>query len=163
MGHGSGTTATTLATPTWPSETDIIYVHGSGKVKMTLQTNLLQLIFRSMFEHVHSYLVFNHTFPTVIVIPGIVQDALTTAIKARMFPYNASRSILQCLIADDKYSAKMIRLVSSIASNTTYLYLFSAMRVDSHLPRGGQGSLCTDHPTAVYSPPIAIRHTGVRQ
>jgi hypothetical protein len=86
VASGSGTTATTLApaptltpAPTlvpaqhiWLAEIDIVYVPGTSKVKISLQSCLMQGIFHGAFELVRCHLVFVHAFPDAVAMPDMI-------------------------------------------------------------------------------------------
>jgi hypothetical protein len=123
--NSSGTTHTNMATmthPTWPIETNIVYVN--NKAKLSLQSSLLRAIFHVAFDKVRYELLFDHAFPNAITIPQVVQRSLTAAAEARTFvngEYSASAACVhQRLLSDDDYQDKMTRLVSNITLTTTY-------------------------------------------
>jgi hypothetical protein len=125
--NSSGTTHTNLATvthPTWPTETDIVYVNGTNKAKLSLQSSLLRAIFHIAFDKVRYELLFDHAFPNAITIPKVVRRSLVAAAEARTFvngEYSASAACVhQRLLSDDDYQDKMTRLVSNITLTTTY-------------------------------------------
>ncbi|KAN0111331.1 hypothetical protein V8E52_008606 [Russula decolorans] len=104
----------TVTQPIWPTETDLVYVTGTNKVKLSLQSRLLQAIFKDAFENVCHDLLFEHAFPDAVAIPAVVRKALVSAAEANMFcdgRYNASAATVhQRLLSHDDYQAKMIRL-----------------------------------------------------
>jgi hypothetical protein len=110
----------TVTQPIWLTETDLVYVTGTNKVKLSLQSRLLQAIFKDAFENVRRDLLFEHAFPDAVAIPAVVRKALVSAAEANTFcdgRYNASAAAVhQRLLSHDDYQAKMIRLVSSIIS-----------------------------------------------
>lgn len=120
MWNGSGATnATTVPTvthPTWPVETEIVYVAGTTKVKLSIQSRLLQEIFHKAFENVRSGLLFVDAFPKTDKVPGVVLRAVLQAaedLTCVRGQYNASAACVhQRLLSDDDYQNKMIRLVS---------------------------------------------------
>jgi hypothetical protein len=124
--NGSGATnATTLATvthPTWPVEIDIVYVAGTTKVKLSIQSRPLQEIFHKAFENVRSGLLFVNAFPDAAQLPGVVLRALLDAadgLRIVRGQYNASAACVhQRLLSDEDYQAKMIRLVSSTTTSS---------------------------------------------
>lgn len=123
---GSGATGTTVATlpqPVWPADSNLVYVSGTNKVKISLQSRLLQTIFHDAFENVRFELLFKHAFPDAVAIPRVVRRALIDAAESNMFRdgrYNASAAAVhQRLLAHDDYLTSMIRLVSSIISSMT--------------------------------------------
>ncbi|KAN0102384.1 hypothetical protein V8E52_010847 [Russula decolorans] len=104
----------TVTQPIWPTETDLVYVTGTNKVKLSLQSRLLQAIFKDAFENVRRDLLFEHAFPDAVAIPAVVRKALVSAAEANTFcdgRYNASAAAVhQRLLSHDDYQAKMIRL-----------------------------------------------------
>jgi hypothetical protein len=83
----------TVTQPIWPTETDLVYVTGTNKVKLSLQSRLLQAIFKDAFENVRRDLLFEHAFPDAVAIPAVVRKALVSAAEANTFcdgRYNAS-------------------------------------------------------------------------
>jgi hypothetical protein len=92
VASGSGTMATTLTpaptlvpppmltpAPTlapaqhiWLAEIDIVYVPGTSKVKISLQSRLMQGIFHGAFELVRCHLVFVHAFPDAVAVTPCV-------------------------------------------------------------------------------------------
>ena len=131
---------TTVTQPIWPIETDLVFVTGTNKIKLSIQSRLLQQIFKDAFDEVRRDLLFEHAFPDAVAIPKVVRLALVSAAEANMFRdghYNASAAAVhQRLLSHDDYLAKMIRLVSSIALSMTWLIRFSATSTHSNLPRG---------------------------
>ena len=126
VGNGSGTMNTILATitqPNWPTETDLVHVTGMNKVKLSLQSHLLQAIFHDTFENVRRELLFGHAFPDAVGIPTMMRKCLVAAAKSCTFfegRYNASAACIhQRLLSHDDYQARMTRLVSSITSSMT--------------------------------------------
>jgi hypothetical protein len=124
--EGSGATHVahaTVAQATWPAETNIVYVTGTTKVKLSLQPQLLQIILQDAFEKVRFGLAFDHSFPSAKVLPAVVRKSLVEAAETRTFVdgrYNQSAACVhQRLLSDDDYEAKMARLVSNIASTVT--------------------------------------------
>ncbi|KAN0102412.1 hypothetical protein V8E52_011970 [Russula decolorans] len=104
----------TVTQPIWPTETDLVYVTGTNKVKLSLQSRLLQAIFKDAFENVRRDLLFEHAFPDAVAIPAVVRKVLVSAAEANTFcdgRYNASAAAVhQRLLSHDDYQAKMIRL-----------------------------------------------------
>ena len=144
VGNSSGamnTGLTTITQPTWPTETDLVYVAGTNRVKLGLQSRLLQSIFHDVFDNVRGSLLFDHAFPDAVAIPTMVRGALVTAAEANMFSngqYNPSAAAVhQRLLSHADYETKMIRLVSIITMSMTGLIVFPATRTHPHLPRGG--------------------------
>jgi hypothetical protein len=126
LGNSSGVTNTglTIATqPTWPIETELVYITGTNRVKLGLQSRLLQTIFHDAFENIRRDLLFEHAFPDAIAIPTVVRKALVSAAEMNMFRhghYNPSAAAVhQRLLSHPDYEAQMIRLVSTITLNTT--------------------------------------------
>jgi hypothetical protein len=125
VGNSSGATNTTIATvtqPTWPVETDIV-LSGTNKVKLSVQSHLLQGIFHGAFEIVRCDLIFEHAFPHAVAIPAVVRKALVRATEIHTTldgHYNPSVACVhQRILSDDDYQAKMIHLVSGITSSMT--------------------------------------------
>jgi hypothetical protein len=79
--EGSGATVTH---PTWPVETNLVYVTGTTKVKLSLQPQLLQIILQDAFKRVRCGLAFQHAFPNANVLPAVVRKTLVDAADARM-------------------------------------------------------------------------------
>jgi len=141
VGNGSGVTDTTLATvtePTWPVETDLIYVAGTNKVMLSLQSYLLHTIFHDTFDNVCCKLLTEHAFPDAVAIPKMLTRCILDAAKTRMTfdgQYNASAACVhQRLLSNNNYLTKMIRLVSDLTSSTTWLIIISAACTHSYLP-----------------------------
>ena len=109
---------TTVPQPIWPTESNLVYVTGSNKVKLSLQSALLQTIFKDAFEKVRCDLLFKHAFPDSFAIPLVVRKALVTAAEDNMYRngrYNPSAAAVhQRLLCHDDYQSRMLRLVSSI-------------------------------------------------
>lgn len=111
------TTLNTPAQPTWPIETDLVFVAGTTKVKLSIQHRLIQNVFRDTFENVRCALLFEHAFPDALAIPSVIRKAVLAAAEALKFVngrHNESASCVhQRLLLDDDYLSKMIRLVSN--------------------------------------------------
>jgi hypothetical protein len=99
--NGGGTINTNLITaqPTWPTETDILFMAGTNNVKLSL-------------------LLFGYAFPDAIAIPKMVLRSIVGAAEANTFVNGCHNTLAaavhQRLLSDDEYQAKMIRLVSII-------------------------------------------------
>jgi hypothetical protein len=118
--NGGGTINTNLITaqPTWPTETDILFMAGTNNVKLSLQRPLLQAIFHAAFDNVRCALLFGYAFPDAIAIPKMVLRSIVGAAEANTFVNGCHNTLAaavhQRLLSDDEYQAKMIRLVSII-------------------------------------------------
>ncbi len=98
-----------LENDVWPTDTDLIYVSGTTKVMLTAQCPVMRTVIQDAFENVHASLLFNCAFPDASVIPSIIRGALVLAAWSNLLRASDIHARLQ---ADNKYLAKMSRLVS---------------------------------------------------
>lgn len=120
VGNGSGVTDTTVATVpklpqgSWPTDIELVYVAGSTKVKLSLQSRLLQTIIRDAFENLRCALLFENAFPDSAAISRMIRESLVRAAEARTFvdgQYNTSAACVhQRLLSNEEYESKMVQL-----------------------------------------------------
>jgi hypothetical protein len=119
----AGTTLTTVPSPNWPSETELVYVDGTNRIKLSVQSEILRSIFHTAFENVRYSLIFEHAFPIAVIIPCILRKAVVAAAETHRFANGRYNSLAACvhqrMLSDVEYEAKMIRLVSIITSRMT--------------------------------------------
>ena len=115
-GQGNGSGVIAVSQPTWPIETDLVYVTGTNRIKLSLQRPLLQSIFHDAFENVRCALLFDYAFPDAVAIPRILRGCVVDAAESNTFVDGRHNELAACvhqrLLSDDVYEAKMIRLVS---------------------------------------------------
>lgn len=151
---GSAHSNSTLATAsrshrTWPAEIDLVCVD-SGKLKLSVQSQLLKLIIKEAFENLRQELLFDGAFPTPKDIPRVVRKCLVNAARdhSTRGGHNASAACVHHrLLTDIDYEIKMGQLVSAITSTTSLLMVISAASPHFQLSRSNKRVLCSDDST----------------
>jgi hypothetical protein len=127
--------------PSFPAETELLFVSGSNKIMLTVQRPLMRAVFQEAFERIRADMVFKNVFPNIYETIEMITDSLLKAAESNDWATN----IYNRLTLDADYSNNMSRLVGLRISNTMLLTPFSAPRTRSSFPRGGQGSLRHDY------------------
>jgi len=60
----------------WPMDTELIYIPGTNKLMLTMQSPVMQTVIHDAFQHILASLLLNCAFPDALVIPSVVRDAL---------------------------------------------------------------------------------------
>jgi hypothetical protein len=125
-GNNSGamvTTLTTVPSPQWPIDTDVIYVNGTNRLKLSVQPRVLQKFFHTAFENLRKGLVFYHAFPNPTTLPRMLRKAVTDAAEIHTYVdgrYDSSAACVhQRILTDVEYETQMVKLVSIITSRKT--------------------------------------------
>lgn len=95
----------------WPSETNLVFT-GRNRLSLTNQSPLIRALLHDTFEGVRAFLLFDHSFPDAVAIPGVLKDCLLTAASEShnpMAPYIHAR-----LTKDEEYMCQLGRLVSAL-------------------------------------------------
>jgi hypothetical protein len=92
-------------------DTDVMFIPGTNKIMLTNQRALLRTVIQEAFENVRASLLFDHGFPNANVIPSLIRESLIAAAETHS---PKALQIHTCLLTDDEYLEKMIRLVSSL-------------------------------------------------
>ena len=153
-----------LAQPTWPTDTDLVYVAGTTKVILSNQGPLLRGIIQTAFENIRTSLLFEHAFPDSTVIGAMVMKAVFDAARNHIAPggrYNSSASFVhQRLLSHDDYRAKICRLVRIITSCMTLLIIFPAMGTHRKFSIRSEGALRSNCSSRLLTHSIASNHHG---
>ena len=95
---------------TWPSDTDIVYITGTNKLKLIAQGTLLHSILLNAFENVRASLLFDYSFPDGAAIPTVIRRCLLDA--AAESHHSNGLYVRERLLDDAKYLTDLTRLVS---------------------------------------------------
>ena len=93
----------------WPMDTELIYVLGTNKLMLTMQSPVMQTVIHDAFQHILASLLLNCAFPDASVIPSVVRDALVVGAWSNV---PRASNIHSQLLADGEYVAEMSHLVS---------------------------------------------------
>jgi hypothetical protein len=115
--HASDQDGTTASTPVksesptsiWPMETNLVYIDGSNKLKLTAQYNQVRGIIQDAVEHIRASVMFTDAFPDANRSILFATRALMSAAKGRL---PESRDVFDRLRCDKDYLGKLIPLVS---------------------------------------------------
>lgn len=100
--------APVVTPPTWPTETDIIFLPGSNKVLLTVQRPIMRLVIQEAMEWTRANIMCGNAFPDVIDTLEYIRDALSAAAEENVQAGDIHRRI----VADHAYFINMSRLVS---------------------------------------------------
>ena len=78
--------APALPQPTWPRDTDLVYVAGTTKVILSNQGPLLHGIIQCAIDNIRASLLFEHSFPDITVVGAIVTKAVFDATRQYIAP-----------------------------------------------------------------------------
>jgi hypothetical protein len=95
----------------WPSHTDLIFIPGTRKLTLTIQSALLRAIIHDAFENMHAFLLVSHSFPDATALPTVIKGCLVTA--ATESKNLRASDIRDRLMEDDMYLDTLSRLVSA--------------------------------------------------
>jgi hypothetical protein len=113
------TLATVTQHTTWPTETNLVCVAGTTRVKLSLQGQVLQDIFRVAFDNVRLYLLIENSFPNPTSIPKMLIHAVVEAAEACTTSGGRHSTLAgqvhMRLLSDEEYRTQMIRLVSELS------------------------------------------------
>ena len=90
---------------------DVVFIPGTNKITLTNQHPLLRAIIQEAFENVWASLLFDHGFPNANIILSLIRESLIAAAETHSLK---ALQIYTCLLTDDEYLEKIIRLVSSL-------------------------------------------------
>ena len=100
----------TNSTPVlWPRETDLVFT--GNRLSLTNQSPPIRAVLHDAFEGIQAFLLFDHSFPDAITIPGVVKDCLLTAAlesQNPIAPYIHAR-----MTQENEYINQLSRLVSA--------------------------------------------------
>lgn len=119
--------------PTWPTDTDIIFLPGSNKVMLTVQRPLMRVVIQDAIERTRANLMFANAFPDVFDTLEYIRDALATAAEGN----ERAVDIYRRLQGDHEYNTHMSRLVSSFILIMKVANLFPASCAHPPFSQGG--------------------------
>jgi hypothetical protein len=94
----------------WPADTEIKFIPGTDRVRLTMQGAPLRKVIQDAFENVRASILFEHAFPDVVLALSFIRDALITA-AGHGGP--TTISIYSRLMSDNEYLLKIVPLVST--------------------------------------------------
>jgi hypothetical protein len=98
---------------TWPIDTDLIYLPGSKKVKLTMQMPLVRMVVQDAFENLRASLLFEDAFPDPNVTILFVRKNLIGAARSHL---PRVEDIHKRLLCDNEYLNNLSPLVSGLPS-----------------------------------------------
>ena len=120
-----------IAQPTWPTDTDIVYIASTMKVILSNQGPQLHSIIQSAFKNIHSSLLFKHLFPDTTIVEAMVMKAVFDATYNHIAPPGQYNSLMlfihQCLLSHVDYWAKICHLMHIVTSSLMLLIKLPAM------------------------------------
>jgi hypothetical protein len=93
----------------WPVETDLVYLDGSNKLKLTIQYTEVRGTIQDAVEHIRASVMFTDAFPDANRCILFARRALIRSAETRL---PDSRDVLNRLRGDSDYMEKLIPLVS---------------------------------------------------
>jgi hypothetical protein len=126
--------------PSFPSETELLFVSGSNKIMLTVQRLLMRAVFQEAFERIRADMVFKNVFPNIYETIEMITDSLMKVAESN----DRATNIYNRLALNADYSNNMSRLVGLRISNTNvtnslfspaHAFLFSAGRSRIVAPR----------------------------
>ena len=78
-GSGGDATNPPVDHDPWPSHTDLIFIPGTRKLTLTIQSPPLCTIIQDAFENMHAFLLLSHSFPDAVALPTIIRGCLIAA------------------------------------------------------------------------------------
>ena len=95
--------------PTWPIETDIVYLEGSNKIRLMAQRPLIRAVIQDGIERTRASLMIQNVFPNLFQMLESIGEALVLAAEHN----EAATDIHRRLLADNMYLFNMSHIVSS--------------------------------------------------
>jgi len=89
----------------WPTETDLIFPHGSNKVMLTSQCPVVRAVIQDAIERTRASLMFSTAFPDLFEILDHIGEALVLAAE-----HNEATDIGRRLVHDHMYNINMTRI-----------------------------------------------------
>ncbi|KAN0123634.1 hypothetical protein V8E52_002966 [Russula decolorans] len=93
--------------PSFPAETELLFVSGSNKIMLTVQRLLMRAVFQEAFERIRADMVFKNVFPNIYETIEMITDSLMKAAESN----DRATNIYNRLALDADYSNNMSRLV----------------------------------------------------
>ena len=94
----------------WPSDTDLVFVLGSNRLILTVQSPPVHAIIHNAFDNTRASLFFDHSFPDATMMPTLLRGCYLTAAAESRNP--RALVIHNRLIQEAGYMDTLIRLVS---------------------------------------------------
>jgi hypothetical protein len=133
-GRPIGTSVNSGSQFVWPTETDLIYVPGTMKVMLTLQSPLIRTVLQDGIENLRASLLVEHAFPEPSLQVLFIRKNLIGAARSHLPRAN---NMHRRLLVDDAYLDKLSRLVSNSPSNM--IDLITSLATRSHSPYASGG------------------------
>ncbi|KAN0116523.1 hypothetical protein V8E52_005904, partial [Russula decolorans] len=92
--------------PSFPAETELLFVSGSNKIMLTVQRPLMRAVFQEAFERIRADMVFKNVFPNIYETIEMITDSLMKAAESN----DRATNIYNRLTLDADYSNNMSRL-----------------------------------------------------
>ena len=94
----------------WPSDTDLVFVPGSNRLILTVQSPPVHAIIHDAFDNTRASLFFDHSFPDATMMPTLLGGCYLTVAAESHNP--RAPVICSQLIQKAGYMDTLIRLVS---------------------------------------------------
>jgi len=94
----------------WPSDTDLVFVPGSNRLILTVQSLPVHAIIHDAFDNTQASLFFDHSFPDATMMPTLLGGCYLTAAAESRNP--RALVIHSWLIQEAGYMDTLIHLVS---------------------------------------------------
>jgi len=94
----------------WPSDTDLVFVPGSNRLILTMQSPPVRAIIHDAFDNTQALLFFDHSFPDATMMPTLLGGCYLTAAAESHNP--RAPVIHSQLIQEAGYMDTLICLVS---------------------------------------------------
>ena len=94
----------------WTSDTDLVFIPGTTRLSLTIQSPPLRAIIHDAFENLRAFLLFDHSFPDGAAILTVIRDCLLTAAAESRNP--RAPVIHDRMTREDGYLNHLICLVS---------------------------------------------------
>jgi hypothetical protein len=99
---------TAVASSIWPIDTNLVYVNGSSKLRLTLQHTLVRRVIQDSIEKIQADILFTDAFPDATLSVEFAKNALVLAAEA-LLP--ATHDIHARLQGDSDYISKLVPVV----------------------------------------------------
>jgi len=99
-----------LAPPVWLSDTDLVFVPGTNRLILTMQTPPVWAVIHDAFDNAQASLFFDHAFPDATMMPIVLRGCFLIAAAESCNPM--APEIHRQLTHDNRYLNSLSCLVS---------------------------------------------------
>ncbi|KAN0123161.1 hypothetical protein V8E52_003114 [Russula decolorans] len=112
--------------PSFPSETELLFVSGSNKIMLTVQRPLMRAVFQEAFERIRADMVFKNVFPNICETIEMITDSLMKP-RARIPLFRGEvkdrcAAVIQAEFLAIRTGLSVIHLVNKELSNYNYTF-----------------------------------------